>query len=529
MELINLDDEESTDKEAIEFVMKKSKKLFRHLFTKYTNKVHTKKMKNFDSLKSKYELITLGEFKKMLNDHKVGTNIISKEEVAALFRLINSKSQRADVQSLTFEGFVECFLQTALCIHNKPPNCFSCVPLVQSIKNLINQFETASSMRGENILLFTDPEASTLTTKDQDMLQQLNAMIEKSPNYPLPEGYKKVQEKDIFYGYEMKNPDFLAVENIKISAEILDEIILKRMGIHFLEPKAEYGNKTRVCPDLMKVNKPLQLEHPESRKLDDLLDNKGRTWRTEDIKKSKKVMEISWPIIPIHVKMVIAKMPLDMRKIGMEVAGIVEEMIKAVESGKETLRQKGEAFNVAIKKRLDLKEEQKRIELEKEEKRKLRQQQLKMKLERSSLLKEEDKDINNSKPKVDCEQIKKAIEEINKKAEEKANKKKEEKQRVEKEEKLKKREEKEKRMKELEPFIKKKREELEALLKEKVEKIKKKDEEANKREAERKTQIEQERKKLEEEVKSDKEFSEQIHQQNEELSKVFKNNKMNSL
>lgn len=510
------------DKEAVDFIMKKSRKLFKSLFAKYTNKCIVKKTKGFDSLKSKYELITLGEFKKMLSDNKIGSNLITKEEVATLFRLINSKAQRADVQSLTYEGFVECFFQTAFCIYSKPPYSFSSLPLVASVKDLLSKFESAAAERGEDTLLFTDPEAATLGTKDQEMLHQLNAMLCKSPNYPLPEGFKKVQEKEIAYFHKMTNKDFDPIENIKISAEILDKIILDIAGIHFIEPKSEYTQKIKVIPDLLQANKPLQLEHPvdpDSKKLVQL-DYKSKTWKTEELKKSIKTTEISWPIIPIQIKIVIAKMPIEMRKIGIEVAGVVEEMLKAVETGKSSLKHNCATLNIINKKKLDIKEEQKKIELEKEEKRKIRQKELKKILE---VKKPSEKDEEKTKKqKVDKEQIKKAIEEINKRAEERATKKTEEKEKFAKEEKLKKREEKEKRLKQLEPFIKKKREEYETLIKETAEQKIKEKAEAEKKEANKKAQMEQDKKKiLEEEVKLDKKFSEQIKVQNEELSKVL--------
>lgn len=517
MELANLDEEETSDKEAIEIIMKKHRKLFRHLFSKYANTCYTKKVKVFESLRTKYEMITQAEFRKMLNDHKVSTNLIGREELNTLFRLINLKDQKADLQTLSYDGFVECFLQLAIFIHNKPPRSLACVPLVDSIKTLLSRFETATASRGESTVLYTDPEAAALLTEDKEILRELNAMVEKSPNYPLPEGYRKVQEKEIKYVYNVNETLLKSKESIKIAVGIFDEILAKSMGIHFLEPRAKCEVLTKVYPDTMRVNKQLKIQHQSQ--YPPLTE---RRLKSVDVTESKKLKTdgAAWPIVSFHTKIVVANMPKEMQSIGLEVGAIVAEIVRAVETGKTSIKKNAEIFNRAKRERQEQEAERQKQEAEKEAKRKQHQETLKKKLEEHKSKEPADTAKTEEKSKIDKEQREKILMDLQKKAEERTAKKKEEKEKTTQEKKQKEKEEKEKRQKEMEPFIKKKQEELNKLLKEKEEKRKLDKEEEKKKELEKKLKREKELKRSEELVKEDKEMSEIIRQQKEELFKV---------
>ena len=92
MKLVDLDLEEERDKQAVLLLMKKYSKLWRNLFSKYANSCFsTKQINNFDQLGDKYNTMNLAEMTKMLRDHDTYPQLISKEQLQCLFRLINTK------------------------------------------------------------------------------------------------------------------------------------------------------------------------------------------------------------------------------------------------------------------------------------------------------------------------------------------------------------------------------------------------------------------------------------------------------
>ena len=469
IELTDLDEEEPNDKEAIELVLRKHRKLFRHLFEKYSNTCYTHKAKVFDTLRAKSEQISLAEFRKMLNDHKI--EHLGREELAAFFRLINFKQDRTDIQNLPFDGFIECFMQVAIHLHNNTSKAISCIPLVDSVKSLLARFAATASSRGESTVLYTDPEAAALLGEDQELLRQLNAMIEKSPNYPLPEGFKKVQEKEIRYVHQLCA--FSSAPGLRIAVEILDEVLNSALGLHFVEPRTKCEFVTKVRPEALKISaSSTQMIYPSSSRYLEVASNKSRSNRLgqlEDTKRSKPEILPKPAKVSAGTKLMVANLPKELRSIGLEVGAVVEEIVKAVEKGRRDIESKGEKFvNRAVKERNEMMEEMLRIEKAKDGKRKQRQQELKQQLEKKKAAISEVASSEAAPPvaaasplkKKKTVQTEKELEELKQRFEERAGKRREEKLKAEEEKMAKAKEEKDRRKKELEPFIKKKKEEF---------------------------------------------------------------------
>ncbi len=64
---------------------------------------------------------------------------------------------------------------------------------------MIDHLARVAKAKHFSTFLYEDPEASALG--DQEIIRELNRQIEINPNYEIPEGYKKVTEKDITYEY----------------------------------------------------------------------------------------------------------------------------------------------------------------------------------------------------------------------------------------------------------------------------------------------------------------------------------------
>jgi hypothetical protein len=80
------------------------------------------------------------------------------------------------------------------------------------------------------------------TRKKDDFLDLLTEKIQDNPDYRLPEGYKKilVQVPDVVYEVNEKVADVFNIsEDKKVCLEVLDGIIFKLLGSHFLEPTSK--------------------------------------------------------------------------------------------------------------------------------------------------------------------------------------------------------------------------------------------------------------------------------------------------
>ena len=92
IKLLNLEEEEDRDREAMILTMKKYTKLWKNLYYKYCNSgFSSKNVKTFDQLNERSQTISLAEVTKLLKDHNAFPNLINKDELQTLFKLVNVK------------------------------------------------------------------------------------------------------------------------------------------------------------------------------------------------------------------------------------------------------------------------------------------------------------------------------------------------------------------------------------------------------------------------------------------------------
>ncbi len=108
--LLDLEEEEERDKETINEFMKKYAKLWRNLFYKYANSGYSsKQINNFTQLEEKLSTLNTAEATKMLKDHNAFPNLINKDELHQLIRLINTRvfnHAKSDLSALDYPGFL---------------------------------------------------------------------------------------------------------------------------------------------------------------------------------------------------------------------------------------------------------------------------------------------------------------------------------------------------------------------------------------------------------------------------------------
>ena len=90
-------------------------------------------------------------------------------------------------------------LQLSVVCFTRPPLDLSGMPPLAQLKALLDHLAKVAKQKKFSTFLYEDPEASALG--DQEILRELNRQVEMNPDCELPEGYKKVTEKDIEYEY----------------------------------------------------------------------------------------------------------------------------------------------------------------------------------------------------------------------------------------------------------------------------------------------------------------------------------------
>lgn len=503
IELFDFEEEEQRDVEAIKIFMKKYSKLWRFYFGKYANMCFsTKIIKNFDQLNDKHNTINLAELLKFLKDHDFDKRYITKEEVAAILRLVNFKKiNKSDLTAMDYPGFLEWVIQAAIFIFTKPPEDKSHFPPVECLHSFLRKLEKGQKDKGASTILFEDPDATTVG--DATLLNALNKKIKEDPNYPVPEGYKKVTERDIVYDYKL--PEYIPIaKNKRIAMEILDDILFDKLQIHFLEPIISYKETLKVKPVIRKQFKndsnekttPRYLQSLDKRQKPKELTDKGKMSAHQKMRANKQKPVKIREVLALEV----AKFDKFHRNHAQEVAEALEEILIAAERGYNSLpnREKYGPMgmkNQVIEENLKRKREERKQLKQKDEKLKKRDEFIKSKIEKQK--EEKKKMLQDTKgDRLKQKELKKK-----KKAELIAQQEKEKAQR-------------------LKEYEEKKKEELDRLEKKRQEEEAKEKAKKEKMDKERKEFLNQQAKKLQKEFKEMKQEKNSIKQAEKEYEEM---------
>ena len=221
------------NKEETDLVLKRYLRVLKLLFNKYASTGYKRKAvgKNtFESVQQEKSSLSEGEFYKLLRDQGVTTAMISSEQFRSLLKNYCRQRKKSDVQ-VHFQEFQEVVVQVAVFVFSKPPIDLSHLPAAVSLKALFEHFK--KSENGISAKFYDEPDPGL---GDKDVVKKLNLLLQKDPNTPMPEGYKKVLEKEIQVKYNV--PDELGIpENQKVPILVLDELLNKALGVHILEPQ----------------------------------------------------------------------------------------------------------------------------------------------------------------------------------------------------------------------------------------------------------------------------------------------------
>jgi len=241
MSLFNFYDETFEDQELLNIVMNKYKRVAKMLFNKYSSSGFKKKVfqkDTFDYYKDNKSVISEGEMVKLLRDQGVTHHYISTEEIKKVYNLLSQKYK----SNMNYELLMPMFYQVAMIAYARPPKNLSNYPSAIQLKALFEQFYEKADKSGIPKYLFVEPDPGA---GDREVVRTLNARLKQNPNMVLPEGYKRVREKEIRITYKV--PEELSLkESYKASLELIDDIFSESIGVHILEGFVEVEEFTRT-------------------------------------------------------------------------------------------------------------------------------------------------------------------------------------------------------------------------------------------------------------------------------------------
>lgn len=458
-------------KNAIVLMLNKYSRVFKILFTKYSGtgfalKSHHKS--DFDLHADRKSKITDAEYIKIMNDHKVIPDLMTKEELRGIMRTYNHKiAKQAEQNYVDYEGFKGVFCQLAYFIYSRKPHDYSHLPPVVSLKFLLDFMR--NSLKNNNISteMFDEPDPGT---GDKDVVKSLNKLLAKDPNTPMPDGYKKIIDKDlkIYFGL----PACLGFSEAYSNAVEMLDTVLGKMGIRILEPQVEYITVYRAKGFTQKNAKRIA-ETPEIAEVKEKSKSAISMISTNQVKLSPAL------------KFCIAHAPKEEKGIYEECADFLEDLLHSVQLKMVRIINRAPKIGAQEEKFEEKKEKERKDEeakrAEEDKKRKIRQAVLQeelnkakeiraAKLQQDEIRREREKVLEEAKRKENEEKKRIKKEEKIKIIQEWAQKREEEKKPKEDEEENKKKQAEE--LKKFEEAKKRNQERLELALKEKAEKIK---------------------------------------------------------
>jgi hypothetical protein len=141
--VVDFSEEEDRDNEAIKEFMKRYAKLWRNIFAKYYNsgaKVSHTMAKDFAGKAQERQCLTSGEMTKLMRDHSCMPQLMSRDEVNQLFKLVNTKlyDRRTNLLELDYDGYLTFIVQFAINGYARGAKDLSFLPPIESLKALID-------------------------------------------------------------------------------------------------------------------------------------------------------------------------------------------------------------------------------------------------------------------------------------------------------------------------------------------------------------------------------------------------------
>lgn len=187
-----------------------------------------------------------------MKDFKLERNLgvaQNKDEVNRLVRAVNVEVMKepGTIQDLNYEGFVHFLLQFAYWYF---PNSKEDAKAVFLVENLFNYMSSTPKWTELGLHM---SKVETTTRKEVELMRRLEEKHLKDGE-AVPLNHKRIEEKQEFVEYGV--PDVIPIPaHKKLCIELMDEIVYKALGVHFLEPIQKERTVVKVVPKIQSVRK----------------------------------------------------------------------------------------------------------------------------------------------------------------------------------------------------------------------------------------------------------------------------------
>lgn len=200
LDLLELDKLEKLDADAVKYKMLEFRKLWRNIFNLYSNCLKGfQKGADFNQIKDQLSRISRMEFWKFIKDYGL-TNFITQEEIAVLFKLINTRLKKvhSDLSYLDYDGHKQLMMQCIYLMFTRPPIDMSHLPPAFTIDKFVEIVKKKYQDEGMKTDFFEDANKYSILS-DPQVVDHLNGELAKNPNFILPHTYEKIIEKKVVY------------------------------------------------------------------------------------------------------------------------------------------------------------------------------------------------------------------------------------------------------------------------------------------------------------------------------------------
>lgn len=233
-----IQDELPEEQAFIEVVRKKFSRVIKALFVRYAGVGYKKSVVpivTFDKIQITRDGLSETDFSRMLRENNVSSLFISTEEIRTVFATIASKTKSVVIH---FELFTDLLYMVSMIIFSRHPYNYSKYPPCKLFENIFLLFRPCD----DNVIpryLFDEPDPGS---GDRDVIRILNQILEKNPDYQLPENYKKYKEPILTTNFTACS----TINSYNIAIEIIDSILNQNLNLHILMPIVKVEYKTRA-------------------------------------------------------------------------------------------------------------------------------------------------------------------------------------------------------------------------------------------------------------------------------------------
>ncbi|EAR95077.2 hypothetical protein TTHERM_00640050 (macronuclear) [Tetrahymena thermophila SB210] len=250
IQLINIEELEERDRETLGMALKKYHKSIKALFTKYQNSTTTiKKGDFFAQMREKIDLISIQDIGKMIKENDL-LDLCTKEELVQLIKLINAKTvEKGDTSPLDLDDFSKYLVQFALLIYSRPPKDMRGCHAGQIFEQLFKHIAAATKKRGENSQIYSNPEFFNVPLHEQQEINKINNALLINRDYPIPENYKKIVDKDMQLNYSLNKKAQIGIpQGYLYGYQIINDLFNKLFKVNIIEPITKITLVDKVKP-----------------------------------------------------------------------------------------------------------------------------------------------------------------------------------------------------------------------------------------------------------------------------------------